>query len=65
MRNANMLLKERVNKSGDNSAEEELIECAYVRTGKKCCLLQKLNSVIRWFALYFIFRKGWKTDLKT
>ena len=47
MRNANMLLKERVNKSGDNSAEEELIECAYVRTGKKCCLLQKLNSVIR------------------
>ena len=47
MRNANMLLKERVNKSGDNSAEEELIECAYIRTGKKCCLLKKLSSVIR------------------
>lgn len=33
MRNANMLLNERVNKSGDNSAEDELILCAYIRTG--------------------------------
>ena len=33
MRNANMLLNERVNKSGDNSVEEDLIECAYLRTG--------------------------------
>ena len=34
MRNANMLLNERVNKSGDNSVEEDLIECAYLRTGE-------------------------------
>ena len=35
MWNANMLPNERMNKSGDNSAEDELIECAYLRTGKK------------------------------
>lgn len=33
MRNSNMLLNERVNKSGDNSVEEDMIECAYLRTG--------------------------------
>ena len=49
MRNANMLLNERVNKSGDNSAEDELIECAYLRTGKKWHLSNKFNSVIKQF----------------
>jgi hypothetical protein len=34
MRNQLMLLNQRVFKSGDNSGEDELIESAYIRTGK-------------------------------
>jgi geranylgeranyl pyrophosphate synthase len=40
MRNQLMVLNQRVFKSGDNSAEDELIESAYLRTGKHilhCC----------------------------
>jgi hypothetical protein len=53
MRNQLMILNQRVFKSGDNSAEDELIESAYLRTGKHilhCCfasiILTELSNTI-------------------